>query len=227
MGYKVEFVSWTPDIQGDQVYYLSTEAYNWYKNNTSLQIKILKSGIPDYIIDIFHATNAITVKEGSTYQELLQYFKSLGFTDEQAVLKAQSSIGISREIMIDSLDKLQQEVIEAKAASILEAQKAIQTQVYGDRPTELDLSFVAKVNDLTQYTVKTDNLPLTTGDQSVKQYNLTTTNTNYTPKTVETPKENIEKTLEKSFIETHATHLIALGIISATILGIVAIKRKK
>ena len=168
MGAKVKLI-WSSGIES--VIYLTTAAIEWYQRN-NVDVIILHENIPDDIINIFHMSSAVTLKEGATYQELLNYYLLAGMLRADAVAKAQSQIGISKETLIKTLDVFQADIIADKAAKIEAAAHSIEEQTDTQKTTfeEIDLSqfgdSAPKINTETNATENLRNLPRTTGDIS-------------------------------------------------------------
>lgn len=245
MGAKVSIF----EVDGNsQIIYLSTDAVNFYQRN-NVPLTILEDNISDDIIQIFHMSNAVTVKEGATFQELLNYYLFIGLDRDSAVKKAQSQIGISKEKLIKILDVFQIEIISDKQAKLIAAEEAIKEQTDTQKTTfeELDLSgfgdSAPKINTETLTIETLRNLPETTGDISKESLDFVTSKPEpSTETTKETPKQETDKSGKettmiptkkdsepfdfKSF-GTSTSAIIALGIITASIIGVIIISRRK
>ena len=245
MGAKVSIF----EVDGkSQILFLSTDAVNFYQRN-NVPLTILKDNISDDIIQIFQLSNAIKVKEGATFQELLNYYLSVGLDRDTAVKKAQSQVGISKEKLIDILDVFQTEIISDKQAKLIAAEQAIAKQTDTQKTTfeELDLSpfgdSAPKINTETLTTETLRNLPDTTGDISKESLDFQTSSPEpSTEKTKETPKQETDKSgKETTIIPTKdksepfdfksfglpMSAIIALGIITASIISVIIIFRRK
>lgn len=234
MGAKVEIFN--------QVLYLTTAAIDWYERN-NISFTILKDNINDDIINIFQMSNAVTLKEGATYQQLLNYYLLIGMLREDAVAKAQSQIGISKETLIETLDILQTDIISDKAAKIIAAEESIKEQTNTQKTTfeEIDLSkfgdSAPKIETETSETEILRSLPKTDGDISGDFLDYITLPVDTEEKTKEVSKIEIVKpenepsiitiksdsqpTDFKSFgvnVYTIAGTIIIIGVITGTVL---------
>lgn len=127
--------------------YLTSPAVQIYESQGEQEIRLqLIEDIDDNVIEVFHLQYATTAQIGASYQENLEYFLLLGYSREQAVAKAQASVGITKAEMIAKLDEFQKDIIDAKALSITEAEKAIKEQTSNPDFTELNLDDI--VNDI-------------------------------------------------------------------------------
>ena len=229
--------------------YLTSISLKWYKNNTDNQIEIIKS-IPDNVIEVFQISNAISIREGSTWTQLVNYGRLLGMTDEQSVFFANQNVGISRETMIDQLDTLQADIIAQKKQQIQDAEDAIKEQVTNEEFKELELEPIFNQPDPTIVNTDLEKLPDTKGDIAEQVFDFQISEDlplvienpiTQKPKTIEMPKEEIVKKEstekeklftpeEKSFFEKNV-NLILTGVIltgvSLTGYAVISHYRKK
>jgi len=165
MGAKIELTAF------NQVLYINQAALEWYQRN-NIDFKLLKSEIDDSVIEIFNNHRGTVAQEGSTYQELLNYYLYKGLLREGAVAKAQEQIGLPKETLIDRDEIFQTEIISDKIAKIEAAEKSIAEQTDTQKTTfeEIDLSqfgdSAPKINTETLTTEILRNLPRTDGDIS-------------------------------------------------------------
>lgn len=176
--------------------YLTTSAANFYIQNTTLKLTLLKE-YPDAIINIFNLAGAVTAQEGATYQQLIQFARVNGATDEESVKFALANVGISKQNMLDRIDWFQSDIIAQREAQLKAAEAAIKTQVTTQTFQELDLQ--KQVFDIKQpTTIQQTQTPIsqTKGDISsgfLDFFNTITNPVKQTPTTIEIPKQDIIK----------------------------------